>query len=86
VRYAQVVSRVACTVAPLCLISWLFKLSILVRLVIDSILVGFKADAGLTIIMSQLPNLLGVPRVLHRRCTCTIAKFLESGGVGSENR
>jgi hypothetical protein len=34
------------------LISWLFKLSILVRLVSDSILVGFKAGAGLTIIVS----------------------------------
>jgi MFS superfamily sulfate permease-like transporter len=44
----------------LCLISWLFKLSILVRLVSDSILVGFKAGAGLTIIMSQLPSLFGV--------------------------
>src|SRR5262249_7262714 len=43
-----------------CLISWLFKLSILVRLVSDSILVGFKAGAGLTIIMSQLPSLFGV--------------------------
>ena len=59
-RYSQIVSLVACAVALLCLISWLFKLSILVRLVSDSILVGFKAGAGLTIIMSQLPNLLGV--------------------------
>jgi high affinity sulfate transporter 1 len=59
-RYSQTVSLVACAVALLCLISWLFKLSILVRLVSDSILVGFKAGAGLTIIMSQLPNLLGV--------------------------
>src|SRR5205814_162866 len=41
-------------------IAWLFKLSILVRLVSDSILVGFKAGAGLTIIMSQLPSLVGV--------------------------
>ncbi len=60
VRYAQIASLVACAVALLCLISWLFKLSILVRLVSDSILVGFKAGAGLTIIMSQLPSLLGV--------------------------
>jgi MFS superfamily sulfate permease-like transporter len=32
----------------------------LVRLISDSILVGFKAGAGLTIIMTQLPSLLGV--------------------------
>jgi len=60
VRYAQIASLSACAVALLCLIAWLFKLSILVRLVSDSILVGFKAGAGLTIIMSQLPSLFGV--------------------------
>src|SRR5262245_18180750 len=60
VRYAQIASLAACAVALLCLICWLFKLSILVRLVSDSILVGFKAGAGLTIIMSQLPSLFGV--------------------------
>lgn len=60
VRYAQIASLAACGVAVLCLIAWLFKLSVLVRLVSDSILVGFKAGAGLTIIMSQLPGLFGV--------------------------
>lgn len=60
VRYAQIASLAAGGVAVLCLIAWLFKLSVLVRLVSDSILVGFKAGAGLTIIMSQLPGLLGV--------------------------
>lgn len=59
-RYAEIASLVACAVALLCLIAWLFKLSLLVRLVSDSILVGFKAGAGLTIIMSQLPSLFGV--------------------------
>src|SRR5436189_2503956 len=60
IRFAQIASLSACAVALLCLIAWLFKLSILVRLVSDSILVGFKAGAGLTIIMSQLPSLVGV--------------------------
>jgi high affinity sulfate transporter 1 len=60
VRYAQIASLAACAVAVLCFIAWLFKLSVLVRLVSDSILVGFKAGAGLTIIMSQLPSLFGV--------------------------
>jgi len=60
VRYAQIASLGACAVALLCFISWLFKLSVLVRLVSDSILVGFKAGAGLTIIMSQLPSVFGV--------------------------
>jgi SulP family sulfate permease len=59
-RYAEIASLAACAVALLCLIAWLFKLSVLVRLVSDSILVGFKAGAGLTIIMTQLPGLFGV--------------------------
>src|SRR5262247_3022853 len=59
-RYAQIASLAAFTVAILCLISWLLRLSILVRLISDSILVGFKAGAGLTIIMTQLPSLFGV--------------------------
>src|SRR3954464_10555152 len=59
-RFAEIASLSACAVALLCLIAWLFKLSILVRLVSDSILVGFKAGAGLTIIMSQLPSLFAV--------------------------
>src|SRR6476619_5942736 len=60
IRFAQIASLSAFAVAVLCLIAWLFKLSILIRLVSDSILVGFKAGAGLTIIMSQLPSLFGV--------------------------
>ncbi len=60
VRYAQIASVAALAVAILCLIAWIFRLSMLVRLISDSILVGFKAGAGLTIIMTQLPSLFGV--------------------------
>ena len=37
------------------------RLSALVKLISDSILVGFKAGAGLTIAMTQLPSLLALP-------------------------
>jgi len=60
VRYGQIASMAALAVAVLCLIAWIFRLSMLVRLISDSILVGFKAGAGLTIIMTQLPSLFGV--------------------------
>ena len=60
VRYAQIASLAGFTVALLCLISWLFRLSMLVRLISDSVLVGFKAGAGLTIMMTQLPSVFGV--------------------------
>jgi len=59
-HYAQIASLAGFTVALLCLIAWCLRLSALVRLISDSILVGFKAGAGLTIIMTQLPSLLGV--------------------------
>src|SRR4051812_36295138 len=60
-RYAQIASLAAFTVGALCLIAWLLRLSVLVKLISNSILVGFKAGAGLTIMMTQLPSLLGVP-------------------------
>jgi sulfate permease, SulP family len=59
-RYAQIASLAGFSVALLCLISWLFRLSMLVRLISDSILVGFKAGVGLTIMITQLPSVFGV--------------------------
>jgi MFS superfamily sulfate permease-like transporter len=60
-RYAQIASLAAFTVAILSLVAWLLRLSALTKLISDSILVGFKAGAGLTIAMTQLPSLFGVP-------------------------
>ncbi len=59
-RYAQIASLTGFTVAVLCLFAWLLRLSVLVKLISDSILVGFKAGAGLTIALTQLPSLFGV--------------------------
>lgn len=60
-RYAQIASLAAFTVAVLCLLSWFMHLSVIALLISDSILVGFKIGAGLTIAMTQLPGLFGVP-------------------------
>ena len=59
-RYAQIASLTGFTLAALCLMAWWFGLSALVKLISDSILVGFKIGAGLTIAMTQLPSLFGV--------------------------
>src|SRR6187549_3920841 len=59
-RFVQIASLAAFTVAGLCLLAWLLRLSVLVTLISDSILVGFKIGAGLTIAMTQLPSLFGV--------------------------
>ena len=81
VRYAQIASLAAFAVAVLCFIAWLFKLSVLVRLVSDSILVGFKAGAGLTIIMSQLPSLLGVAGGGHNFFDRAVKLVGQLGGI-----
>ncbi len=60
-RYAQIASLAALAVAVLCMIAWMLRLSVLVRLISNSILVGFKAGAALSIAITQLPSLFGTP-------------------------
>ena len=58
--YAHIATSAAVGVGVLSLTAWAFRLSVLVKLISDSILTGFKAGAGLTIAITQLPALLGV--------------------------
>jgi high affinity sulfate transporter 1 len=60
-RWAQIASLSALVVAGLCLLAWLLQLSGLVSFISETILVGFKAGAALSIAMTQLPKLFGVP-------------------------
>jgi high affinity sulfate transporter 1 len=60
VRFAQVASLVALLVAALALVAWALRLSTLTSFVSDTILVGFKAGAGISIAATQLPSALGV--------------------------
>src|SRR4051794_18390921 len=60
-QYVEIASLAAFAVAVLCVIAWALQLSVLVKLISDSILVGFKAGAGITIAVTQLPALFGVP-------------------------
>ena len=81
IRYGQIASNAALSVAALCLIAWIFRLSMLVRLISDSILVGFKAGAGLTIIMTQLPSLFGVAGGGHNFFDRLITLVGQLGGI-----
>src|SRR5579864_3480759 len=81
-RYAQIASLAGFTVAALCLFAWLLRLSLLVKLISDSILTGFKAGAGLTISMTQLPSLFGVAGGGHDFFERV---FLFAGQVGQMN-
>jgi MFS superfamily sulfate permease-like transporter len=59
-RWIAIASLTALTVAVSCFTAYAMKLSSLVNFISDSILLGFKADAALSIMATQLPKLFGV--------------------------
>ncbi|HLO80626.1 MAG TPA: SulP family inorganic anion transporter [Chitinophagaceae bacterium] len=59
-RWAAIAALTALMVGVLCVIAYLFKLSSLVNFISNSILLGFKAGAALSIMTTQLPKLFGV--------------------------
>jgi SulP family sulfate permease len=59
-RWAGIAALSALVMAAMCIVAWLFRLSSLVNFIGESILLGFKAGAALTIAMTQLPKLFGV--------------------------
>jgi high affinity sulfate transporter 1 len=59
-RWADIAALTALVMAGMCLLAWLLRLSSLVNFISETILLGFKAGAALTIAMTQLPKLFGV--------------------------
>ncbi len=59
-RYIGIAATAAIAVAFLCVVSWFLRLSALVNFIGETILLGFKAGAALSIASTQLPALLGV--------------------------
>src|SRR5512147_1777891 len=59
-RWADVAALTALVMAAMCALAWLLRLSSLVNFISETILLGFKAGAALTIAMTQLPKLFGV--------------------------
>lgn len=59
-RWIAIASLTTLTVAAFSFLAWLLRLSGLVSFISETILVGFKAGAALTIAMTQLPKLFGV--------------------------
>jgi high affinity sulfate transporter 1 len=60
VRSAQIAGAAALLVAALSLLAWLLRLSALTSFVSETVLLGFKAGAALSIASTQLAPLLGV--------------------------
>lgn len=59
-RWASIAALTALLIAAMCVLAWLFRLSSLVNFISETILLGFKAGAALTIALTQLPKLFGV--------------------------
>ena len=59
-RWAAIAALTAVVMAAMCIVAWLLRLSSLVNFISETILLGFKAGAALTIAMTQLPKLFGV--------------------------
>ncbi|WP_291297561.1 SulP family inorganic anion transporter [Elioraea sp.] len=82
-RAAEIATLAGFAVALLCLVGWALRLSALVKLISDSVLVGFKAGAGITIALTQLPSLFGVPGGGHTVITRVIALAGQLGSVSA---
>jgi sulfate permease, SulP family len=59
-RAAEIAALTALVFAVCSVLAWALKLSSLVSFISETVLLGFKAGAALTIAMTQLPKLLGV--------------------------
>jgi sulfate permease, SulP family len=59
-RWADVAALTALVLATISILAFLLRLSSLVSFISETILLGFKAGAALTIAMTQLPKLFGV--------------------------
>src|SRR5215469_18691618 len=60
-RWAAIAALTALIFAGMSILAWLLRLSSLVSFISETILLGFKAGAALTIALTQLPKLFGVP-------------------------
>ena len=61
VRWTSIAALTALLVACMSVLAWALRLSALINFIGETILVGFKAGAALSIAMTQLPKLFGVP-------------------------
>ncbi len=61
VRFAQIATLSAFVVAVMCMFAWLLRLSTLTSFISETVLLGFKAGAALSIAVTQIPALLGIP-------------------------
>jgi high affinity sulfate transporter 1 len=79
-RFAQLATLAAFMAAALFTLAWLLRLSSLIDFISETILLGFKAGAGLSIAVTQIPHLLGIPGGGHNfieRVIAIASQFLQ---------
>src|SRR6185369_2140648 len=81
VRYGQIATLAGLIVAALCVTAWMLRLSSLTSFISETILVGFKAGAALTIAATQLPALFGVPGGGGRFFARVFTVVMQLGGL-----
>ena len=84
VRYAQIATLSAFVAAAMCIVAWLLRLSTLINFISETVLLGFKAGAGLSIAATQIPALLGIPGGGHNfieRVFAIASQFLQAHPV-----
>jgi sulfate permease, SulP family len=59
-RFVSIAALTAVLVGVMSIVAWILRLSSLVNFISETILLGFKAGAALTIALTQLPKLFGV--------------------------
>jgi sulfate permease, SulP family len=59
-RYAEIASLTALLVAAMSVLAYILRLNTIVNFISESVLLGFKAGAALTIALTQLPKLFGL--------------------------
>lgn len=60
-RWAEIASLTALVMALLSLFAYLLRLNSIINFISESVLMGFKAGAAITIALTQLPKILGLP-------------------------
>ena len=60
-RWAEIASLTAFVMAFMSLLAYIFRLNSIVNFISESVLLGFKAGAAITIALTQLPKLFGIP-------------------------
>jgi high affinity sulfate transporter 1 len=59
-RWAEIASLTALVVAILCTLAYLLRINSIINFISESVLLGFKAGAAITIALTQLPKLFGI--------------------------